>query len=91
MRDSSVASALMRSHSFTRRLAMPVKRTGVSLKAARTASVGTASCIWEPSTTAGRRGNILMNFAACASGCVRASIGTPRSMRPSVSASAAQR
>ena len=82
MRDSSVASAVMRSHSLTRRLAMPVKRTGVSLKAASTASVGTASCICEPSITAGRCGNIRMNDQAAASGWVKASIGTPRSIAP---------
>ncbi len=70
---------------------MPTKRTGVSLNAASTARVGTASCICEPSMTDGMRGNMRMNAAAFASGCVKASIGTPRSMRPLVRASAAHR
>ena len=61
MRLSSVASARIRSVSLTRRLAMPTKRTGVLLKAASTASVGTASCICEPSITAGMLGNMRMN------------------------------
>jgi hypothetical protein len=59
--DSSVASAVTRSHSLTRRLAMPVKRTGVSLNAASTASVGTASCICDPSISAGRCGKLAIS------------------------------
>ncbi len=48
---------------------MPVKRTGVSLNAASTASVGTASCIWLPSISAGMCGKAAITSCAAASGC----------------------
>ena len=91
MRLSSVASARMRSHSLTRRLAMPMKRTGVSLNAASTASVGTASCICEPSITAGMCGNMRDQLGRLRIGLREGLHRHAEVDRPPVSASAAQR
>ena len=56
---------------LTRRFAMPTNRTGTALQAANTANVGTASCICEPSISAGMWGKRRMSSYALASGWVK--------------------
>ena len=70
---------------------MPVNRTGWRLKAAITASVGTASCICAPSIRAGISGKRSMSCQAAASGWVKSAGATPSRTSPPVSRAAAHR